>query len=304
MSSMSDLRFHIKSVAQTRQITNAMRLVSAARMRRSLDAIERNQAYFYRALDIISEISSQVGDIEHPYIHHRPGNRVAYVIVAGDKGLSGSYNHDILALADSLIEVKQAAYIFSIGRVTTLHYERADYTPDVRFEDLAEDPQLDETRKLATVLIELYDEDKIDELRIVYTHFINTLTHEPRDQRLLPVAVGDFQRPEGLEASDFSQHSLYEPSTDAVLSTLIPQLIIGFLYGAMVHAHASENCARMTAMENATQSADDLIAKLDRQFNTERQLSITNELADIMGAANAAKRHQYDYTEGSEDDKR
>lgn len=304
MSNMSDLRFHIKSVTQTRQITNAMRLVSAARMRRSLDAIEKNQAYFYRALDIISDIIEEVGEVEHPYIRHRPGKRVAYVIVAGDKGLSGSYNHDILVLADNLLAEKEATIIFSIGRVATMHCERAGYTPDVHFEDLAEDPQLDETRKLAQVLIDLYDREIIDELRIVYTHFINTLTHEPRDQRLLPVEVGDFHRPDDFEARRFNHHIIYEPSTKDVLSTLIPQLIIGFLYGAMVHAHASENCARMTAMENATQSADDLIAKLDRQFNTERQLSITNELADIMGAANAAGMHLQDYTEGSEDDKR
>ena len=302
MANISDLRLHMKSVAQTRQITNAMRLVSAARMRRSLDAIEQNHAYFMRALDTITDIRDQVGDIEHPYISPHKGERVAYIIVAGDKGLSGSYNHDILSLADRKLSAAKPARIISIGQVTTTHLERMGYTVDTRFEDLAENPQLDETRKLATVLIEAYDNNEFDELRIIYTHFINTLTHEARVRRLLPVEVGDFARPDTLEPRGNSANILYSPSPHEVLSTMIPQLIIGFLYGAMVHAHASENCSRMTAMESATQSADDLISKLGRKYNMERQVAITNELADIIGTANATREKRYDYTEGSEDE--
>lgn len=304
MPNMSDIRFHMKSVAQTRQITNAMRLVSAARMRRSLDAIARNEAYFTRALDVFADIRPHVDNIEHPYLTHRPGNRIAYIIVGGDKGLSGSYNHDLLALADNEIEKNKNVSLFTIGRVASIHYEREGFEPDIRFEMLAEHPQLDEVRRLAGVLIGLYDGGQIDELRIIYTHFINTITHEPRNQRLLPLEAGDFKRPKGLEAREIKTDILYEPSASDVLSSLIPQLIIGFLYGAMVHAHASENCSRMTAMENATQSADELMGKLDRQYNTERQLSITNELADIIGAANAGKRQHANYAEGSDNDKK
>ena len=103
MANMSDIRFHIKSVKQTRQITNAMHMVSAARMRRALDGISRNRAYFNRALDAIVDVRSHTGDVSHPYITHRPGNKAAYIVVAGEKGLSGSYNHAVLALADELI---------------------------------------------------------------------------------------------------------------------------------------------------------------------------------------------------------
>jgi len=106
MANMSDIRFHIKSVKQTRQITNAMHMVSAARMRRALDGIAKNRAYFYHALDVIVDIRNHTGDIHHPYIDHRPGNKVAYIVVSGEKGLSGNYNHAVLALADGLMRRK------------------------------------------------------------------------------------------------------------------------------------------------------------------------------------------------------
>ncbi len=288
MPSMSDIRFHIRSVRQTRQITNAMRLVSAARMHRALEAIHKNQAYFTRALDVIADIRAHTGDVAHPYINRREGGRVAYIVVAGDKGLSGAYNHEALAAATSSMAGRQVTKLFAIGSVTALHFEREGYVPDRRFEHLAERPRLEEARKLATILIELYDAGEIDEVRIVYTHFINTLVHKPRDQRLMPAELGDFERPEGFPERGRDMEILYDPSPGAVLTALIPQLIIGFLYGALVHSYASENCSRMSAMESATRSADEMIEKLTLKYHAARQLSITQELADIIGAANAA----------------
>ena len=142
-----------------------------------------------------------------------------------------------------------------------------------------------------TILIEQYDRGEIDELRIVYTKFINTLSREPMEQKLLPVELNDFKRGRPTSTEDEAyDHSfiLYDPSPKEVLNALIPQLLIGYVYGAIVHAYASENCSRMAAMENATRSADKMIDKLTQQYHAVRQLSITNELADIIGAANAA----------------
>ena len=291
MPNMSDIRYHIKSVKQTRQITNAMHMVSAARMRRALDGIAKNRAYFFHALDIIVDIRTHTGDVNHRYITHRSGNKVAYIIVAGEKGLSGSYNHSVLALADSVMADKNVVEVYTIGSVGTSHYLRRGITPDRHFERLAEKPKLDQVRRLMTILIDQYDRGEIDELRIVYTRFINTLSREPMEQKLLPVELNDFKRgrPTSTEDEAYDRsYILYDPSPKEVLNALIPQLLIGYVYGAIVHAYASENCARMAAMESATRSADKMIEKLTQQYHAVRQLTITNELADIIGAANAA----------------
>ena len=295
MPNMSDIRFHIKSVKQTRQITNAMHMVSAARMRRALDGIQKNRAYFYRALDIIADIRSHTGDITHPYITHRTGDKVAYIVVAGEKGLSGSYNHAVLALADRLMEDKNVVTLYTIGSVASFHYIRRGKQPNRHFERLAERPKLDQVRRMMTILTEQYDRGEIDELRIVYTRFINTLSREPMEQKLLPVELNDFQRQQvpGVVNDSYDRAQiLYDPSPAQVLDALIPQMLIGFVYGAIVHAYASENCSRMAAMENATRSADKMIDKLTQQYHSVRQLTITNELADIIGAANASNAAQ------------
>ena len=291
MANMSDIRFHIKSVKQTRQITNAMHMVSAARMRKALDGIAKNRAYFYHALDIIVDIRNHTGDVHHPYIDHRPGDKIAYIIVAGEKGLSGNYNHAVLALADSVMANKNVVEVYTIGSVGSSHYLRRGITPDRHFERLAEKPKLDQVRRLMTILIDQYNRGEIDELRIVYTRFINTLSREPIEQKLLPVELNDFKRgrPESHADEEYDRtYILYDPSPIEVLNALIPQLLIGYVYGAIVHAYASENFARMAAMESATRSADKMIDKLTQQYHAVRQLTITNELADIIGAANAA----------------
>lgn len=289
MPSMSDIRFHIKSVKQTRQITNAMHLVSAARMRRALRAIYQNQPYFLHQLDAIIDIRVNTGEAHHPYINHREGSsRAAYIVVAGEKGLSGSYNHDVLALAEKSMQGREITRLFTVGGVATQFFARRGMQPDTRFERLAEKASVMTTRRLVTILMELYDRDEIDEVRIVYTRFINTLQHEPIDQKLLPIELDDFVRYYKRPIPTDRATMVYDPSYAAVLDALIPQFIIGYVYGAMVHSYASENCARMTAMENATRSADEMISKLTLQYNSVRQLSITNELADIIGAANAA----------------
>ncbi len=295
MPNMSDIRFHIKSVKQTRQITNAMHMVSAARMRRALDGIQKNRAYFYRTLDIIADIRCHTGDITHPYITHRPGNKVAYIVVAGEKGLSGSYNHAVLSLADRMMADKNVVTLYTIGSVASFHYLRRDIKPDRHFERLAERPKLDQVRRMMTILTEQYDRGEIDELRIVYTRFINTLAREPMEQKLLPVELNDFQRQQvpGIVDNSYDRTQiLYDPSPSQVLDALIPQMLIGYVYGAIVHAYASENFSRMAAMENATRSADKMIDKLTQQYHSVRQLTITNELADIIGAANASNAAQ------------
>lgn len=286
MPSMSDIRFHIKSVKQTRQITNAMHLVSAARMRRALRGIEQNKLYFYRAVDAMQDILSHAVDTTHPYIKMREdAKKVAYIVVAGEKGLSGSYNHDVLSLADKSMAGRDVAFVYTVGNIATAYFTRRGVTVNENFAHIAEDPTVNTARRMVTLLLEMYDKGEIDEVRIVFTRFVNSLVHEPTDTKLLPLELSDFV-PDHAVPEDRAE-MLYDPSALEVFEALVPQFMIGYIYGAMVNAYASENYSRMAAMENATRSADEMIEKLTQQYHSVRQLSITNELAEIVSAANA-----------------
>lgn len=182
---------------------------------------------------------------------------------------------------------RDVVHLFTIGSVASAYFSRLGMTPDTRFEHIAEESSLESTRRLVDILMELYDRREIDEVRIAYTRFINTVTREPMDQKLLPIELADFMAFYSRPASEDRVQMIYDPSPAAVLDALIPQFVIGYIYGALVHSYASENCSRMSAMKSATESADEMIQRLTLQYHAARQLSITNELADIIGAADA-----------------
>ena len=283
---MNDIRFHIKSIKQTRQITNAMYLVSASRMRKALKRIEQNRAYFYRALDTMKDIRMHTHVTSHPYLIHREGgNKIVYIVIAGDKGLAGSYNHDVLALADESMKGKNVTRVFPIGNMAAAHFQRKGMRVNTNFTHIVEEPSVNTARRMVMILMSMYDEGIIDELHVVYTRFENSLLQKPMDVKLLPVELSDFQT--DRDEHEYQGEMLYLPSAKELFDVLVPQFIIGYTYGAIIHAYASENRMRMTAMENATRSADEMTDKLTLKYNTMRQLSITNELAEIVGAANA-----------------
>lgn len=287
MPSMSDIRFHIKSVTQTRQITNAMHLVSAARMRKALRNIEQNRAYFYRAIAAMRDIRYRPSGCSHPYIMHRElTGKSAYIIIAGEKGLSGSYINDVLSVADKGLETHDVSHIYTVGAMAAAHYRRRGIEVNENFAHIGKDPTINTVRRIVSIIMDLYDAGEIDELHLVYTRFINTLVHEPVDIKLLPIELSDFE--DVVKPPD--EEILYDPSPEEVFHALVPQYIIGYVYGALVHSYASENCARMTAMENATRSADEMIESLTQQYHTVRQLNITNELSEIVSAANALEQ--------------
>ncbi|NLT58893.1 MAG: ATP synthase F1 subunit gamma [Clostridiales bacterium] len=285
MSTISDIRYHIKSIHQTRQITSAMHLISAARMQKAIRRIEQNRAYFYRALDTMKYIRGHTGPTNHPYLTRRePGNKMAYIVIAGDRGLAGSYNHDLLALAQQAMQDQNVTHIFTVGDIATAHFERAGQTVNARFENMLADLSINTARAIVALIMQLYDAQEIDELHVIYMKFVNAALQKPKDFKLLPIELADFGE-ERTEVQELGE-MLCDPSPERVFDALVPQFMIGFIYGALVHAYASENCARMNAMDSATRSADKLLKKLTFQYHSVRQLNITNELSEITGAAN------------------
>ncbi len=299
MPAINDIKYHIRSVKQTRQITNAMYLISASRMRRAVKRIEQNRAYFERAIETVSDILAHTGSRErHPYVERRAKDRgpkrkavnAAFLVIAGNKGLAGSYNHDILALAEKSIQEENTKKIFVVGDMVANDLRKHGFEIDERFVHMADAPSVAQSRKLVSHITAMVDAGEIDEFHVVYTRFHNSLRREPVDMILLPVRPAAFVSSREKPEEDYE--FLYDPSPYEVMSALVPQLLVGYVYGALVHANASENSARMTAMESATNSADDMIQTLTVKYNGLRQLNITNELSEIVGGSSTFRENR------------
>ncbi len=281
----TEIKNRTSSIEQTRKITKAMHLISTVKMRKALSKLEKNAAYLERLRMTIKDILSHSGDIEHPFICDCQGDRTAFVVVAGDKGLAGPFNYNILNMAINHMEGVDEKYIFTIGHMATSFFNRKNYMVDIEFLHTAQNPELYHARQISEVLIDLFVQGHVDKIEIIYTHLISTLSQEPRAITILPMDL-DYFEDVGDERT-FSGTFQYDPSPKSVFDTLVPQYIIGIIYSVLVQSYASEQCSRMTAMDNATQNADDIIKNLKIKYSRARQSAVTNEMIEVANATNA-----------------
>jgi F-type H+-transporting ATPase subunit gamma len=288
MSEIPEIRHHLRVVEDTRKITRAMYLISSAKMQKALRMHERNSLYFRRVRsDIRFILDNSRAGLEHPYLQPRVSRRVAFLVIAGDKGMCGAYNDDVLRLARNAIEQHAGAEIsiFTIGETAAAFFERLDMQPDVQYLHMSQNPMLATSREITQELCDLYDRNLLDEIYVVYTHMHSTTHLQPTLLRLLPIVEADFADAEVLHGH--TAELQYYPSETEVLQRLVPQYLIGLTYTACVQAYASEHCARMTAMNASTRNADDMLGRLRLHLNRARQSDITQELTEIIAGANS-----------------
>jgi F-type H+-transporting ATPase subunit gamma len=285
MAGMSDIRHSIRSISDMEQITRAMHLISTSKMRKAIQKYETNHTHFVRVRSTIKDILAHTRELSHPYLGESEGGRAAYVVIAADKGLCGGYNHNVLNLAYSTMQKSAERYILTVGQEARVFFERKGYSIDVEFLHVAQNPSLYYARGIAQDLLELFDNGIMNEVYVVYTHFISGMRQEPRVLKLLPLSISNFQ--DVSEEAQYSAEMVYHPSPREVFDILVPQFIIGLVYGCLVSSLASEQCARMIAMENATNNAEERIADLTMQYNRARQAAITAEISEIIGALEA-----------------
>ena len=285
MASIADIRHHMRVVSQTRQITRAMHMISTAQMKKGLARYEANQTYLSEVRQTIKDVLTHVEGRKQGYLRRPRGNRAAHIIIAADKGLAGGYNSGVLQLAEEHMKAFEESNIFCIGQMAREYLERRGYVIDIEFAHVIQDPTLYHARQIAETVLELYNQNMLDEVYIVYTRRISTMVQKPEVIRLLPVRVEDF---DDVEASVSSQEEiLYEPSVTRLMELLIPQYLIGVIYSALVQSFASEQCARMNAMDAATRNANEMMDRLGHELNRARQSQITNEIAEIIAGADA-----------------
>ncbi|WP_236660315.1 ATP synthase F1 subunit gamma [Isachenkonia alkalipeptolytica] len=280
---MQDIKRRIKSVDSTKQITKAMELVSSAKLRRARQRVEENRPYFEKIEEAIQGILPHTKELQNPYIDQREVKKTGYIVITGDRGLCGGYNTNAIKKALNHMEDREASVI-AIGQKGVTFFRKRGYDLDGEFVSISEKPMFSDAKSIGKLAMELYKNEMIDEVNLVYTEFVSTITHKPKLIKLLPLDQKEI--PEEIQ-EDRDEVMTYEPSPEEVLSYLIPKYVESMIYGALIEASASEQGARRVAMESATDNAEEMIDDLNLKYNRARQASITQEISEIVGGAEA-----------------
>ena len=285
MENISELKQHLRAVEQTRQISNAMYLLSTSRMKKSMQNIDYNLAYMRKLRATIKDIISKTKHnmLSDPFIELTEGGKALFFVITSDKGLCGGYNSAVFNTAMEKMRGYEKPVVYSLGYKGTEMFLSHGITPDDSMYGASQRPSLYSARALGERIVELYDDCAVSEVYIVYTEYVNSAVQRPVCKRVLPLLRRDFDDVE--YENKYSADVLYEPDLQTVFDRMVPQYIIGMMYDIMMQSAASENAARMTAMQNATNNADEMIAKLSAQINAARQLIITNEITEIAAAS-------------------
>ena len=283
MKNMNEIRRHIKAVEQTRQITNAMYLLSTSQMKKAIRKMDFNKTYLRRIRATVKDILMHT-DKQHVFLEDRGNKRQAFVVIASDKEMCGSYNNDVIKAAIKKIRECEHPLVMTVGLRAHIMLEKAGINIDKHWYGASQNPYVFHAREISDRLIDLYLENEIDEAYIIFTRYYSQVNQTIRCMRLLPLNLEDFSKIE-LEF-DKPRQIDFAPTFREVFDTMVPQYIIGYIYAALNHASACENIARMNAMQSATRNADEMLDKLSREYNAARQLAITNEITEIAAAAN------------------
>jgi F-type H+-transporting ATPase subunit gamma len=283
-SSMQDIKRRVRSVTSIEHITKAMKLVSAAKLRRAKSTFEKTMEYFHFVTESIEDIFNNTGDVPSRYL---PGNReivtTCYVILTSNRGLAGSFNSNIIKAAEAEIAADpEKPYIIAIGSKGRDYFQRRNYEISGEYLSPPENISFIETHEVSKPIIRLYEEGKVDEVVLIYTSFVSTLEQRVKRVQLLPFEIS--RDPEVLPLEKPVE---YEPSAEDVFNYLVPKYVEIMIYGAIVESATCEHAARRMAMENATDNAQNMISDLNLYYNRARQAAITNEIMEIVSGADA-----------------
>lgn len=292
MKNLTDIKYRMKTVSDTKQITNAMETISVAKMRKANEKYEKNQTYFKKLRETINDIVLHTSTVSHRYLSDKKGDRAVFIVIASDKGLAGGFNHNVLTHAWEKMKDYSNCNIFTVGQMAREFFEKKNLIIDGEFIDVSINPTMRDARNIVNSIIQLYDKDMMDEVYIVYTRMENSLSMYPETIKLLPLSREEMMK-EVKKVSVDEEYYLaeleYEPSSEEVLNELIPQYLAGMIYGALVQSVASEHLSRRAAMSNATKNASEVLDELKVEYNRARQESVTNELVEIITSSMGVK---------------
>ena len=275
--STKEIKTRIRSMESTKQITKAMEMVAASKLRRAQAQVLNSRPYFEIRYNAINDIVDSTQDFSSPYLVQRPVKKVMYIVIAGDRGLAGGYNSNILKLVQAEIEGKDAM-VLPIGKKAVDFFRARKVEALTENYALASDITLGDCFSIAKQLSKAYLQGQFDEIHVAYTNFVSVLSQTPATLRLLPLIRADVQGKPSAEI-------VYEPGCEEVFDAIVPEYLGGILYGALCESRAAEQAARRSAMDSATQNAEEMIADLSLKFNRARQAAITQEITEIVAGS-------------------
>ena len=290
MASMRDIKRRKTSVQSTQQITKAMKLVSTVKLQRAKGAAEKSKTYFNAMFDTVSSILEKSSGINHPYLMDNGSSKKAVIVVTSNRGLAGGYNSNVTKLVtnDERFSTDDTV-IYAIGKKGKDTLQRKGFAIAADYTEVINAPLYSDAIEICNTLLNAYKAGEIGEIYLAYTVFKNTVSQIPTMIKLLPVDLDAAKEAKEVENNESSKGAImnYEPEEDEALDLIIPKYVTSLIYGAMIEAVASENGARMQAMDNATSNAEEMIQDLELGYNRARQAHITQELTEIIGGAEA-----------------
>lgn len=283
MASLRDIKTRITATKKTKQITKAMEMVSAAKLNRAEMSAKTFVPYMEKIQEVVASIANGSTSVRHPMLISRPVKRTAYLVITADRGLAGAYNSSVLRHVYNTITKKHKSadeyLLLVVGKMGVQFFKNRKIAVHDSIVALADQPSFAEIKQIASNTVKLYEDEAFDELYMFYNHFVSAIQQDLTEKKLLPLS--------DIKSAGAKSSYEYEPSEESILEELLPQYTESLIYGALLDAKASEHAARMTAMKNATDNANELIDGLTLSYNRARQAAITQEITEIVGGAAA-----------------
>ena len=284
MASIKEIRSRMDSIRDTMKITNAMYMISSAKLKKAKKMLDDTEPYFVTLQSEMERILRHIPELKSPYFEQREVKTKGFLVVTADKGMAGAYNHNILKLTEEMMAQSNDSRLYVLGELGRHYFEQKKVNIDEQFHYTVQNPSLSRARNVAEKIIDDYLEHRVDEVWLIYTRMINSMTAEPRAIQLLPLKRSDFHFDIPLDVH--IENLMMKPSPEAVMHKIVPNYVIGYIYGALVESFASEQNSRLLAMQAATDSASKMLGELDMIYNRARQAAIT----EVIGGVKALKK--------------
>ncbi len=295
MANAREIQSRMKSIKDTMKITNAMYMVSSSKLQKARRDLKNTEPFFNLIQDSLAKILDAAPEAGNVFFDKRerksPSERtVGYLVITADKGLAGAYNHNVIKLAENMAKNEEKDMLFVVGQLGKHYFEKRDIPIDINFNYTAQNPTMNRARNIAGKLVSLFMDGKIDEVYVIYTRMVNSMTVEATSQRLLPLKADRIEMHDN-ELVERYDNANFMPNPQEVFNKIVPDYVAGFVYGALIESYCSEHNARMMAMQNASDSASSMLRELSIQYNRARQAAITQEITEVCGGAKAKKRN-------------
>jgi len=296
MANIREIQSRMKSIQDTMKITNAMYMISSTKLRKTRKSLDETEHYFFTLQTLLARIMRHLPDMENKYFDERPekpeSERVAGIIaVTADKGLAGAYNHNILKMAQEEMERHKNCRLFVVGELGRQYFAARNIKVAEHFNYTAQNPSLHRARVISETVLEQFVSGELDEAYIIYTEMKNGIATEAKLFKLLPLVREHIEdKSEQLGIAHQNDDIALMPSPEAVINNVVPDCIMGYVYGALVESFCSEQNSRMLAMEAANRNAQTMLHDLSIQYNRVRQAMITQEITEVIAGAKAQKK--------------